>query len=201
MTKLYYIDPNENEIQASDTVLNLSHSLFAAGSEPWGTSLSVALDATLPVSKFSREQKIVTSAMKLRASKSFFQERLSLSLRPFYRQHFNAFKTLDRDDNGRFLVLYKAGIEAGINVEATRDISLSFSPTWTQRGYEQPAYGAQAAEHDYTFTSAVAYAMNTATSFALGYSESNRAEQLGNVNVFLFDEETSQYFVEAIQIF
>ncbi|WP_141732720.1 hypothetical protein [Oligoflexus tunisiensis] len=199
-TKLYKVDPEDEEFPAADTSLRVGYQLFPSETGPAGTGISLGAEATLPTSQFSREQDIRTVLTgHVTATRDFGP--VSLLLRPYGRFHVNRYKTMDKDDSGTTVVRYRLGILFDATVELPHDLSLTSSNQWVERHYEDPPYGSHAPDHDYSFDLSLGYEFDAKTSFAVGYSQGNRAEQLGTVDVYLFDEETTQYYVSASREF
>lgn len=200
ISKLYNKDPGEDEVQLSDTSLRATYAIFTEKDGPQGIGLMTGLDATLPISQFSQDQKHTTVAgINVTGTRTFGI--LSTLLRPFYRYHVNQYKTLDRDDGGATVVRYRLGILFDASIALPADLSLTSSNQWTERHYEDPPYGSRSPDHDYSFDISLSYAFDKKTTFALGYNESNRAEQLGVVDVNLFDVESTTYYVSAAREF
>ncbi len=200
ISKLYKVDPKEDDVQLADTSLRASYAIYSEKEGPAGLGLSTALDATLPISQFSQDQKLTTVAgFSLTGTRTL--GKVSALLRPFYRHHINQYKTLTKDDSGSTVVLYRLGLLFELSLALPCDLSLSGSNQWTERHYEDPPYGSHSPDHDYSFDLSLTYQLNKATQFAIGYNESNRAEQLGVVDVNLFDVETTSYFVSASREF
>jgi hypothetical protein len=199
-TKLYRVDPGDEELPAADTSLRVGYKLFSAEEGPAGTGISLGAEATLPTSQFSREQKVKTVLTgHVTATRSFGP--VSLLLRPYGRFHVNSYKTLDKDDSGTTVVRYRLGIRFDATVDLPYNLYVASSNQWIERHYEDPPYGSHAPDHDYLYDLSLGYEFDAKTSFAVGYSQGNRAEQLGNVDVYLFDEETTQYYVSASREF
>ncbi|HYX39121.1 MAG TPA: hypothetical protein VE954_38955 [Oligoflexus sp.] len=199
-SKLYRVDPEEDEIQLADTSVYVTRSVVSKEEGPAQTGISVSAEATLPVSKFSREQKVTTVAgATVSATREFGL--VSATLAPFFRYHVNQYKTLDKDDAGVSLVRYRVGVTLSASVKLPYDLSLDGTNQWVERHYEDPPYGSHPPEHDYLFDIGLGYAMDPQTSFGIGYSQGDRAEQLGVVNVNLYDVETTSYYISASRKF
>ena len=200
VTKLYNIDPEEDEVQLADTSLRASYAIYSEKEGPAGLGFATAIDATLPVSQFSQDQKLTTVAgFSLTGTRTL--GKLSGLVRPFYRHHINQYKTLAKDDSGATVVRARLGVLLELAVALPNDFSLSGSNQWVERHYEDPPYGSHPPDHDYSFDVSLSYQLDKKTQFAVGYNESNRAEQLGVVDVNLFDVESSSYFVSASREF
>jgi|GEM_PF-6970507 hypothetical protein len=194
-TRLYRIDPDQNEVEAGDTVL--SYSVRLLQQEQVGLNLQTTVLATLPVSNFSREQGVRSiPGLSLAASRSFVDGRLTLRASPFYRFHINSYKTLADDDSGRYLVRSRYGLDTDLSFALTESWNLATSGQWVQRTYEQPPVGSVSSDIRYNFDVSTSYAWNESLSLAVGYTQTDLAEQQGRVDVFLFDIETTQYYVQ-----
>lgn len=200
ISKLYNVSEGEDEVQFADTSLRANYVITPEKDGPAQFGFSTAVDATLPVSEFSRDQKMVTVVgAQATATRTFGI--LSALVRPFYRFHVNEYKTLDDDDSGATVVRYRLGVLFDVSLALPYDLSLSASNQWIERHYEDPPYGSHVPDHDYTFDITLSYAIDKKTAIAAGYSQANRAEQLGVVDVNLFDEESTSYFVSLSREF
>lgn len=199
LTKLYYVEEDdEDELLLSDTLFRGSYKFY--DNKDSGTAFSTAAELTAPISKFSREQDLKTVASVLLTATQKLGP-VSLLLRPFYRFHANSYKTLKHDDSGQTAVRYRLGLRFDASVELPFSLTLASSNQWIERNYEDPPYGSHPPDHDYIFDNSLTYSYDSKTSFSIGYSQSDRAEQLGNTDVYLFDEEVTQYYVSASRDF
>jgi hypothetical protein len=200
VSKLYRVDIADEEWQAADTVL----SYRLRQDTPWSdASVSAVLSGSLPTSSFSREQEVLsTPGLSIQVSQRLFNERLTVSGGPFYRHHINRFKSMRDDDGGRYLVRSRYGLDVGLQATVTRKISLGLATQWVERTYEQGPYGNVPGDHRYNFDVSAAYVLDKKSTVAVGYNQSDLAEQLGRVDVYLFDVDTSSYYAQlSYQVF
>jgi hypothetical protein len=203
LTKLYFIEPGEREVQVADTSLGLSYRLLDGttnGAEGAKTGVSLGSGLTLPLSQYSSEQKLTTVA-SISASVTQKFGLISALIQPFFRYHLNQYKTLLKDDTGTTVIRYRLGLLAELSAELPFDLGLSASGQWAERAYENPPYSSNPPDHDYAFRFVLSYSLNEKTELGLGYSQATRAEQLGNVDIYLFDAEATQYYVSALRKF
>lgn len=200
VSKLYSVAEGDDEVQFADTSLKANYVIATEKEGPVGLGFSTGLDATLPISEFSRDQRMVT-VIGVQATATRTLGSLSALVRPFYRFHVNEYKTLDNDDSGATVVRYRLGLLFDVSYALPYDLSLSTSSQWVERHYEDPPYGSHAPDHDYSFDLSLSYAFDKKTELGLGYSQANRAEQLGVVDINLFDEESTSYFVSLSREF
>ncbi len=200
VSKLYLKDRGEEDWQAADTYL--AFRLRKASS--WqDLSFGATVSATLPASPVSQKQEILSiPGLALQATQKLFSNRLVVSGGPFYRYHINRYKSMKDDDSGRYLIRSRYGFDLSAQAVVSEKFSLATAVQWAERTYEQAPYGTVSSDHRYNVDVSASYELDKKSALTLGYAQTDLAEQLGRIDVYLFDTEVSSYYAQlSYQVF
>jgi hypothetical protein len=189
-TKFYRINPNENEVEFSDTFLFHHWRLY--NSKKWG-GLTLRNSYTLPIStSANRNDTRGRWEQRLMFSKAFFGGKLFLAYRPFYRYFFNNYK---QGENGRLI----NEMSYGHNILGVYTINSKFSLVsligQTMNVLQRSQFETQPEQTNETYfvTGFVNYNAMKNLGIRMGYLQANSAIINGRNEVYFFDEENSTW--------
>ncbi|MCB0408381.1 MAG: hypothetical protein KDD34_09265, partial [Bdellovibrionales bacterium] len=209
---LYVKNEGEEELQASDTSLR-----FLAKSRPlfdtdW--TWQYRIEVTLPISQFSQDQDVYSKpALEGRFNKSFLQDRLSISARPFVRRYLNRYTTTVSSPGaggGRPLISTKAGLTLLGSYSLSDRLSFTAVGGYNEINYEKTKYeNAQKplgqsdfATHQYVYDLSLSYDIQpgewTAT---FGYGLDSIVERLGGIEYLTYDDKIAYWYLGATYAF
>lgn len=201
----------EAEILASDTSLRyLSSSSSAIDNWMW----QYRLEVTAPVSQFSQDQDVYSKpSLELRFNTSTFRDKLSVSVRPIYREYVNRYKTTVSEigaGGGRPLRKSVFGLSLLASLGLSERASMDFYAAYNRIRYENvkfvnstPDYNySKFANHQYLMDAAVNYDILPAKwSFTAGYSMDSIVERLGGIEYLAFDDKLSVWYLRTTVLF
>lgn len=193
-TKLYEVNSGEKEVQISDTILSASYKL-SEFKDNRTVNITPVFSLTLPTSEFSYKQK-VTSVPRLSVnfSRSLLDDKLSISVTPFYAYHLNQYKTLENDDRGAYHISQRLGFNFGVGYSLPHDFSLYLLYSNQKRIYEN--YN-NPSTHRYSFDGSLGYKILENLNATVGYNQTDLAEKLGTVDVNLYDVDVTYYYLSV----
>lgn len=188
-TKYYLIDPEQNEVEFSDTFL--FHHWRAYRGKYFSATLRNSY--TLPVSTSSeRNGTMGRWEQRIAFSKAFFGGKLFVAYRPFYRIFFNKYKV---GEAGQPLNQYSYGHNILGVVSLPKNFSIVALAGQTINHTEESQYETNPIQSNETYfvTGYLNYQALKSLSIRAGYLQANSAIINGRNEVYFFDEENSRW--------
>lgn len=189
-TKFYMINPDENEVEFSDTFLFHHWRLY--NSKKWG-GLTLRNSYTLPISTSAeRNDTRGRWEQRLMFSKAFLGGKLFLAYRPFYRYFFNNYK---QGENGRLLNEYSYGHNIlGVYTFNSKFLFVGLAgQTMNVLQRSQFETMPEQTNETYFFTGFINYNARKNLGIRMGYLQANSAIINGRNEVYFYDEENSSW--------
>lgn len=191
-TKLYIVDPNQDELQVDDAALSYR---YKVSQKPLGLSLSAKTSFLIPLSERSIRNDLLTRVTeRFYITKKFFKDRLILSYRPSGSYYFNEYKVTR---GGTPLTKWKLGHSALLSYRPIPSAGITFIAGSTITQKEKILYQADSGQTN------GGYSFNLYTDFQifkdrlygrLGMSQSGSQLNGGFRDISLYDDEGTNYY-------
>lgn len=188
-TKYYLVNPGESELLFSDTFLFHNWRLYSNN----GFGIVLRNSYTLPISEAAQlNDTRGRLEQRLSFQKPFFEGKLFLGYRPFYRYFFNLKK---QGANGSTLNRYSLGHSILAVGSLTPKLSLIGIFGHTVNFREESKFETQEVQtgESYFFNMFASYQVLKGMTARLGYLQANNAIINGRNEVYFFDEENSTW--------
>ena len=208
--KYYVINDGEAELQAADTVLSVK----AASGEYGGFATKASASLTLPVSKFSKDQGVLTKIKaSVVASRSFLQEKLSYSVSPAFWYHVNKYTTTVSgvgEGGGYPLLSHKMGVSQSLSYEWMEGLHSNAQIAYIQQFYHDIGYRNRVStakdnallSENYSVSVGMSYKVSELVTADISYDQSSLSERTYGVReYYLFDEYSTQYIFSLSSVF
>ena len=204
-------DKDEAEILASDTSFR-----FLAKSSPFidNWKWQYRVEATAPVSQFSQDQDVYSKpSLQLRFNTTALKKKLSVSVRPMYREYINRFKTTVSEPGaggGRPLRKSLFGVTLLAGLSLTDRTSLDLIAAYNRIRYENVRFTNANSDYNYSEFAQHQYLVDFAGNYDLipskwsvsaGYSIDSIVERLGGIEYLAFDDQLSTWYVRTTVLF
>ncbi len=205
LTKYYFVNSGDAEVQAADTVLTANREL---SHQYYGFKGSSFFILTLPVSEFSRDQGVITkSRLGAIFSREFFDKTLKYSIGGGFQYNWNRYtstRTGTGEGGGRPLRHYTYSIDNSASYKLIDKLSADAAISYIQVYYQDIGYRNRQStasadallNNNYSIGLGLSYELNEHLSLSGGYSQSDVVEKTGGVReAYLFDAYTTQWYV------
>lgn len=201
MTNNFYIAGDEKTIELSDTVIGMSEK----GHDLWIFTGRWSGDFALPISRYSREQTILTKvkfAWPLSYTWGAAKE-YSFSVSPYYRYYLNTFKTSRAGTFGGQdpLPWMQFGSSAGLNYTWNEVWSASLAGSYGEIRYEEDTgledvVGFEKPnDHPYSLDISLNRSFANGMSASVGYSQASQLEAFGGLDFAIYDDALASWYV------
>jgi len=204
-TKLYFVAPGDQEIQAADTAISLSRELpeFIDGFTP-----GLFFGATLPVSEYSRLQGVISRPnLALSMSRPLWNEQTTFAFGASGTYHINRYKTTRTGlgaGGGKPMRQYSYSFDSSLRTEWNKAWSASAAVSYVRIALSDVGFVSRGSESSRDRLLNANYSVNLALGYEVmpqltvngGYSQSDLVEKTGGVTeAYLFDEYTTQWYM------
>lgn len=204
--KSYNINPGDTELSFLDPWVRYYYNVPYS---PLSMNLSLRAQVTLPMSVFSRDNGIV-SRPELRAylGKGFFNNKLNLTLSPYFNYQINRFKTTKATPEsaaGSPLMEYRYGGLAQLSYSPVAAWSIYIQGLWERVHFEESRLvnatttigRVNPDRHRYFFSVGTNYQVDKRWNVGVSTAQLSFAEQAGRAEVFAFDPYTTELSFET----
>lgn len=202
LVKPYYIYEGEPEFDFADSSFGISGPL-----PEWfeGLKLSWNLAATLPLSDYSRRNEVYTKPQAaISASESRLDDRLSLQYGAYFRAFFSKYQSerTGHGRGGRPLPILSYGVSHSGSYKISDAYSAAYSLAYNETHYysldpvgSETIRAIDLPDQTYAVSFSTSWAATDAWSWSLGLTQGSQILHAGTVDLVLYDEDRSQWFV------
>ena len=208
LLKKYYIYPSEDELVLNDPSISLSREVFTIGDLfPFRASLSM----TLPLSEFSRDNNIYSRlSAGLSTSEQLLAERLSISYRMKATLHTSEYQSTQGGDGvgGSALPMWSYLLGQSGSYKILETWSLSYSLGYSEITYYdldpnkvEAATVVDLPDQSYSLSASISWQAFPSLGFEFGFNQGSQILYPGLVDVVIYDEEFSQWFISLQHVY
>ncbi len=197
ITQKFYIYPNEDELSLSDTVISASYSV----GEMFQLGHSFAASMSLPISEESRDnEKYTTISISWSANHTPF-EKISFSYGLSARGYLSKYQSQISGDGlgGAPFPIASTGFSHGCNYQLMENLgfnySISNSRVWYYDLNPDEALGAYDVPNDLFSASIGMSFTRDFLTISTGFSKGNLITQRDSLDLAIFDQELSQWYI------